>query len=197
MPYCASCGTESSTNKFCNHCGSPVNAQAAQTQVAAGINTAGSKKAMWVHLAPLLMATVSTFIGPSLFSSINLGVVTDVSMIGVSTLAYIPLLLLWLPALIVRVSSSSTPFEKNHAGTALNFQISLFLYIVAVVGIALAATYAAFSNVNVVLMWVIVPIMALALMALGIMALVFNIMGTVAGNAGREYRYPIAIRFLK
>jgi uncharacterized Tic20 family protein len=35
------------------------------------------------------------------------------------------------------------------------------------------------------------------LVALGIAAVIFNIMGAVAANSGKEYRYPLAIRFIK
>jgi uncharacterized Tic20 family protein len=36
-----------------------------------------------------------------------------------------------------------------------------------------------------------------ALIGLAIAALIFNIMAIVAANAGREYRYPLTIRFVK
>jgi uncharacterized Tic20 family protein len=35
------------------------------------------------------------------------------------------------------------------------------------------------------------------LIALGVAAVIFNILGAVAANAGREYRYPLSIRLIK
>jgi uncharacterized Tic20 family protein len=36
-----------------------------------------------------------------------------------------------------------------------------------------------------------------AALALGIAALIFMIMGSIAANDGKEYRYPLTIRFVK
>jgi uncharacterized Tic20 family protein len=42
-----------------------------------------------------------------------------------------------------------------------------------------------------------IVLVAPAALALGIAALIFMIMGSVAANDGREYRYPLSIRFVK
>jgi uncharacterized Tic20 family protein len=92
---------------------------------------------------------------------------------------------LWLPPLLIKSSNSATDFDKRHATESLNFQITLALYIVACLSIGFATLTLAFLIVG--------PL----LIALAICAVVFNIMGAVAANAGREYRYPLSIRFVK
>jgi uncharacterized Tic20 family protein len=92
---------------------------------------------------------------------------------------------LWLPPLLIRSSKSATDFDKRHATESLNFQITLALYIVACLSVGFATLTLAFLIVG--------PL----LIALAIAAAIFNIMGAVAANAGKEYRYPLAIRFIK
>jgi len=86
---------------------------------------------------------------------------------------------------LIRSSKNATEFDKRHATESLNFQISLAIYIGASVVVGIATLTLAFL------------VLAIPLMALGIAAVVFNIMGAVAANAGREYRYPLTIRFVK
>jgi hypothetical protein len=92
---------------------------------------------------------------------------------------------LWVPALLIRSSKSATEFDKRHATESLNFQISLALYIVVCLAAGLVTLTLAFIIVG--------PL----LIALAVAAVIFNIMGAVAANAGREYRYPLTIRFVK
>jgi uncharacterized Tic20 family protein len=90
-------------------------------------------------------------------------------------------LLAWLPGLLIRNSANATAFDKRHATESLNFQLSLLIYV------------AALSVVGVVT----IGIGFILLVPLGITALVFNITAITAANAGREYRYPLTIRFVK
>jgi uncharacterized Tic20 family protein len=92
---------------------------------------------------------------------------------------------LWLPPLLIRSSRSATDFDKRHATESLNFQITLALYIVACLSVGFATIGLAFLIVG--------PF----LIALGVAAVIFNILGAVAANAGREYRYPLSIRLIK
>ncbi len=98
---------------------------------------------------------------------------------------YITGLVLWLPAVLIRSSKTATDFDKRHATESLNFQITLALYIVACLSVGFATLTLAFIIVG--------PL----LIALGLAAVIFNIMGAVAANDGREYRYPLSIRFVK
>ena len=94
-------------------------------------------------------------------------------------------LLLWLPGVITRQSASATDFDRRHATESLNFQLSLLLYIAA-------GTVFSIITIGIGLL-----IAGPALIGLAIAALVFNIMAISAANAGREYRYPLTIRFVK
>ena len=93
--------------------------------------------------------------------------------------------LLWLPGVLIRQSASATDFDRRHATESLNFQLSLLLYIAA-------GTVFSIITIGIGLL-----IVGPALIGLAIAALVFNIMAISAANAGREYRYPLTIRFVK
>jgi uncharacterized Tic20 family protein len=94
-------------------------------------------------------------------------------------------LLLWLPGVLIRQSASATDFDRRHATESLNFQLSLLLYIAA-------GTVFSIITIGIGLL-----IAGPALIGLAIAALIFNIMAISAANAGREYRYPLTIRFVK
>jgi uncharacterized Tic20 family protein len=76
----------------------------------------------------------------------------------------------------------------------------LFIYISVIIVLAFVFTLGAFSGgwetwlASIALVWLT------ATSVLGLLFLaqtVFSIMGIVAARSGREYRYPLAIRFLK
>lgn len=90
-------------------------------------------------------------------------------------------LVAWLPGLLIRNSSNATAFDKRHATESLNFQLSLLVYVAVVTVVGFLTLFVGF----------------ILLAPLGITALVFNIMAISAANAGREYRYPLTIRFVK
>jgi len=196
MAFCSSCGTENKTGSFCSSCGTPL---ANQTVAQA---TVGSSKAMWVHLAPLLLAVIGAFLAPL---GTELAASTGTSDYGFGLglfnfFSFVPLTILWVPALIVRLAPSSTPFERRHAAASLNYQISLFIYISVIFLLAILGTISSFSTVSlnsIVNAWGIWAFAVIALGILGILSLVFNIAGSSAGSSGKEYRYPIAIKFLK
>ena len=94
-------------------------------------------------------------------------------------------LLLWLPGVLIRQSATATDFDRRHATESLNFQLSLLLYIAA-------GTVFSIITIGIGLL-----VAGPALIGLAIAALVFNIMAIAAANGGREYRYPLTIRFVK
>lgn len=164
MGYCVSCAKDVKTGKFCPACGRQLLSDAElKTQATVTLEPVASGKsnlAMWAHLAPLLGAVIAP-------------------------LVYVTLLVLWLPAVLIRSSDKATDFDRRHATESLNFQISLALYI----GSALILGVATLSLALVILG----PLLVL----LAITAVVLNILAAVAANAGREYRYPLTIRFVK
>jgi uncharacterized Tic20 family protein len=90
-------------------------------------------------------------------------------------------LVAWLPGLLIRNSANATAFDKRHATESLNFQLSLLVYAAVLTVIGFLTLFLGF----------------ILFLPFGIAALIFNIMAITAANAGREYRYPLTIRFVK
>jgi uncharacterized Tic20 family protein len=103
----------------------------------------------------------------------------------VAIFLFVALFLLWLPGLLVRNSATATDFDKRHATESMNFQLTMLVF-------SIAATIFSIVTLGIGLL-IVVP----AAIALGIAALIFMIMGAVAAGDGREYRYPLTIRFVK
>lgn len=165
MGFCVSCAKDVKAGKFCPTCGRQLlTTSELKAEASASVNSAAtigkSNLAMWAHLAPLIGAVIAP-------------------------LVYVTLLVLWLPAVLIRSSSKATDFDRRHATESLNFQISLAIYI----GSALILGVATLSLALIILG----PLLVL----LAITAVVLNILAAVAANAGREYRYPLTIRFVK
>jgi uncharacterized Tic20 family protein len=97
----------------------------------------------------------------------------------------VALFLLWLPGLLIRNSASATEFDKRHATESMNFQLTMLIFTIAGTIFTIVTLFAG-----------IVLVLPAAL-ALGIAALIFMIMGSIAANDGKEYRYPLTIRFVK
>jgi len=87
----------------------------------------------------------------------------------------------FLPALIgYLVLRAKGPFIHLHTATALNFQISLFIYTAAVFVITLFT----------------LGLGAILFIPLGIVALIFMIIAAVKANQGQPYTYPLTIKFV-
>ncbi len=83
------------------------------------------------------------------------------------------------PLVIMLLRGDRSPFVRHHAVEALNFNLSVLIY-------------AAISGV---LVFVLIGIVML--IVLGLIYLVAVITGATRANAGRLYRYPITIRFVR
>ena len=166
MAICLSCNKEQTTGKFCLVCGRLLSNDQDQIDPSRPIATksGNANLAMWAHLGPLLGALVGFWTG-------------------------LPLVLLWLPGLLIRNSAKATDFERRHATESMNFQFTL---LVVVSGYSLIGTVVALATLGLALL-ALLPI----LVGIGIYALVVNIMAVSAGSAGREYKYPLSIRFVK
>ena len=97
----------------------------------------------------------------------------------------VALFLLWLPGLLIRNSATASDFEKRHATESMNFQLTILIF-------SVVSTAFSFATIGLGLL-ITVP----AAIAVSIAALVFMILGAVAANDGREFRYPVSIRFVK
>jgi uncharacterized Tic20 family protein len=82
------------------------------------------------------------------------------------------------PLVIMLTKGNESAFVRRHAVESLNFQISLFIYLVACF----------------VLIFVVVGFFLM--IALGVFALVTIILATVKAANGEEFRYPLCIRMV-
>lgn len=83
------------------------------------------------------------------------------------------------PLIIYLVKKDESPFIRKHAAEALNFQISATIY----------------ALVSIPLIFIVIGIFTL--MAIGVMAIVFAIIGAVKANEGGFFKYPLTIRLVK
>tara|TARA_R110001606_G_scaffold29784_2_gene92714 strand:+ start:861 stop:1184 length:324 start_codon:yes stop_codon:yes gene_type:complete len=86
----------------------------------------------------------------------------------------------FIPALVgYLVLKDRGPFVQAHTRTALNFQITMAIaYVIS-------------------LFLMLILIGYLTIIAVGILVLVFSIMGAVAANNGQAFKYPLTIEFIK
>jgi uncharacterized protein len=82
------------------------------------------------------------------------------------------------PLAVMLMTRGRSEFVRRHAVESLNFQISTLIY----------------AAISVVLIFVLIGVVLLVL--LGILWLVTVILGAVAASQGREFRYPLNIRFI-
>ena len=88
------------------------------------------------------------------------------------------------PLAIMFTVGQQSAFVRRHAVESLNFQISVLIY---------GAAAILFSIVTIGLgLLVVIPVGLVFLVA----ALVFLIQGSIAAVNGREYRYPLTLRFV-
>jgi uncharacterized Tic20 family protein len=92
--------------------------------------------------------------------------------------------------LVVWLMKRDDPVVEPHARAALNFQLSLLLYTVA--GIVLAIL-AALTIVGLVLSAMIV----IFLIILVILELVFALLASLAASRGEMYQYPMSLELVK
>ncbi len=83
------------------------------------------------------------------------------------------------PLVIYLVKKDESPFIREHAKEALNFQISMAIYFI----------------ISIILIVVLIGI--LGLIFLGFFSLIVSIVAAIKANEGKPYRYPMCIRFIK
>lgn len=97
------------------------------------------------------------------------------------------------PLVMWMIKKDQSAFVDRHGRSAVNFHLSLLLY--GVIG-------AVFFMVGVVAtlgigILLFIPLIFLAVFAFVIVVFVFPILAGLKANEGKEYRYPLSIRFLK
>lgn len=84
-----------------------------------------------------------------------------------------------VPLIVWLIKKEESEFITRHAKESLNFQISLLIYIVA----------------SSVLMIILIGVFLM--FAVGIFAFITVILATVAASGGKDYKYPLNLRFIK
>ena len=80
------------------------------------------------------------------------------------------------PLIIYLIKKDQSSFVTYHAKESLNFQITIFIIIVALF----------ITVIGILLVWVV-----------GILALVLVIMATIKASEGKLYKYPFSLRLIK
>ena len=92
--------------------------------------------------------------------------------------------------LVVWLLRRDDPVVEPHAREALNFQLSLLIYFVAGVIVAIIA---ALTIVGILLSIFI----GIALLLLFLLELIFALLATIAASKGEMYRYPLNLDLIK
>ena len=80
------------------------------------------------------------------------------------------------PLIIYLIKKDESSFVREHARESLNFQITVFILIIALF----------ITLIGILLVWIV-----------GILALVFVILATVKASEGKLYKYPFSLRLIK
>lgn len=80
------------------------------------------------------------------------------------------------PLIIYLIKKDESSFVREHARESLNFQITVFILIVALF----------ITLIGILLVWIV-----------GILALVFVIIATIKASEGKLYKYPFSLRLIK
>jgi len=82
------------------------------------------------------------------------------------------------PLLVMLIKGNESPYVRRQAVESLNFQLSMLIY----------------GIVSAVLILALIGI--LLIIVVGVLWLVFTIIGSVKSSNGEEYRYPLTIRMV-
>ena len=93
------------------------------------------------------------------------------------------------PLLVYLIQGPRGPFVRRHAAEALNFQLSLLIYMVVAVPVGLLLALVT-AGIGLILLFPLLIAMAVADVVLVILA-------SLAASGGREYRYPLTIRMVR
>lgn len=105
---------------------------------------------------------------------------------GMGFLGLIGAIIMW------RIKAKESPFYDDHGREAVNFQISLLVYLLGG-GIILGLFTAITLGIGIV---ITLPLIILGTIFLFVIRLIGCIRGAIAANRGEYYRYPMCLRFL-
>lgn len=90
------------------------------------------------------------------------------------------------PLIVWQVKKETMPFAAQQAVEALNFNISWFIWSIALVGTVVVLALVGIGLLLIPLLWVVPIVWA-----------VFVVIGGLKANEGVSYRYPLTIRFVQ
>lgn len=109
------------------------------------------------------------------------------SLIDFALIGFVASLIMWL------VRRDDSEFLDDHGKEAVNFQISLFLYVI--IGVVAGVLFAVLTlGIGAV---IVVPLGILGALFIVVLRIVGCIMAAVAANRGEFYRYPMCMRLIK
>ncbi|MGB8908193.1 MAG: DUF4870 domain-containing protein [Candidatus Cybelea sp.] len=112
------------------------------------------------------------------------------------------------PLVVYLIKGHESEFVGEHARASLNYQITISIFFIVAVIVALGIMFGIFipmsalpsdststtAAASFVVFWVA---FGLGVLLVLLASLIFIVMGTVAASEGRPYTYPLAIRFLR
>ena len=165
MPLCRECGGQfSSEARFCPHCGVPV-AGGALPQAGTTHEPNQPQSSQGYPHRPATQTDPRTIAAICHLASFAGFLMPFGNILGP--------LVVWL------IKRHNSPYIDYHGKEALNFQISLILYLI----------------VSAVLIMVLIGI--LLIIVVGVAGIVLTIIAAVRASEGEEYRYPMTIRLVK
>lgn len=174
MAYCSHCGTAvQETASFCSNCGHQLATQDAASEQSATVPQATMPSAPPAASGEKTWPPLIHLAGFAAFTPIPFG-----NILGP--------LILWL---IKRQESEMIDF---HGKEALNFQISMTLYLIAGAIITAISAFLIIFLVGIILL----PIAILGLICLGIFWIVTMIVAAVRASNGQDPGYLLTIRFI-
>ena len=169
MPLCRECGGQfRSDARYCPHCGVAVIEDTTTPSDAPSDAPSSSSQQeppqQYQHtpLPPTDARTVAMFCHLASFSGF-----------------FIPLGNILGPLVLWLFKRYDSPYIDHHGKEALNFQISLTVYLI----------------ISAILILVFVGL--LLIVVVGLAGIVFTIIAAVRANEGVEYRYPLTVRLIK
>ncbi len=134
------------------------------------------------HSAPMAMAGA-----PQQPGGVAVGGATTNDERTMAMLAHLLGVLSFLgPLIIYLVKKDESAFVKDQAGEALNFSISMAIYLT---GYVIVSTILVFVIIG-IFMFFLVPVFIIGIVVLHIIA-------GIAANKGEYYRYPLTLRLIK
>ncbi len=93
------------------------------------------------------------------------------------------------PLVVWQVKKDTMPFASEEAKEALNFNISWAIWTLLLGALTILLILTIFGML-------LAPLVIIASMALGVVWIVFMVVGGLRANEGRPYRYPLTVRFI-